>query len=371
MKSIRNLVIAATAFAVAASPALAQGNDDLPGGLTPDNSQPPTRQGTRGANFLHIGTGARALGMAGAVGSLVEGPNSWYWNPAGGSSMEQFSATVTRQNLYQNLNIAHNYLGMGIPALGGVVGVSFTSLNSGDITRTDEEDVLGTGTQFGRTFEWTATSIGLSYARRLTDRLDVGATGKFIGEGINDARTSWVGADLGVMFRTGLYGLTLGAAIQNVGPSSKASGPLLERKFNTDDIAPAIVEARLGTRETELPTAFRFSVGSDLYGRANSILGQGNGRNSLMGEVAFNDAIDTDIQVAAGLEYGFSNIFFLRGGKRFYNDDRTTGSSATFGLSGGAGMRLPIRGRSLRFDYAYTGMGDLQNVQVFSFELGR
>lgn len=371
MKTLRNLMVAATAFAVAASPLAAQVQDDLPGGLIPDNSQPPTRQGTRGANFLHIGTGARALGMAGAAGSLVEGPNSWYWNPAGGSSMEQFSATVSRQNLYQDLDISHNYFGMGIPALGGVVGVSFISLNSGDIERTNEGSPLGGGTQFGSTFEWTATSIGLSYARRLTDRLDVGATGKFVGEGINDARTSWVGADLGVIFRTGLYGLTLGASIQNVGPSAKAEGPLLESKINSDEVAPAILAARAATRETELPTAFRFSLGSDLYGRAGSILGQGDGKHSLMGELTANDAIDTDIQVAAGIEYGFNNILFLRGGKRFYNDDRTTGSSATFGLSGGAGVRLPLRGRSLRFDYAYTGMGDLQNVQVFSFELGR
>src|SRR5688572_22134969 len=114
MKTLRNLMIAATAFAVAASPAAAQVQDDLPGGLQPDNSQPPTRQGTRGANFLHIGTGARALGMAGAVGSLVEGPNSWYWNPAGGSTMEMFSATASRQNLYDDLDIAHNYFGLGI-----------------------------------------------------------------------------------------------------------------------------------------------------------------------------------------------------------------------------------------------------------------
>ena len=33
--------------------------------------------------------------------------------------------------------------------------------------------------------------------------------------------------------------------------------------------------------------------------------------------------------------------------------------------------RLPIGGRSLRFDYGYVSLGDLENMQVFSFELGR
>ncbi len=67
-------------------------------------------------------------------------------------------------------------------------------------------------------------------------------------------------------------------------------------------------------------------------------------------------------------------MLFVRGGKRFYNDDRDIGedSSIMYGLSGGFGVRLPIAGRGLRFDYAYTALGDqLQNIQVFSLEFGR
>ena len=64
-----------------ASPTLAQG----PGGLTPEPDDPPTRQGTRGANFLHLGIGARGNAMAGAVGTTIEGPTAWVWNAAGAS----------------------------------------------------------------------------------------------------------------------------------------------------------------------------------------------------------------------------------------------------------------------------------------------
>jgi hypothetical protein len=41
------------------------------------------------------------------------------------------------------------------------------------------------------------------------------------------------------------------------------------------------------------------------------------------------------------------------------------------GLAGGFGLRLPVKGRSIRFDYSYEAAGALQNIQIFSFEVGR
>ena len=77
--------------------------------------------------------------------------------------------------------------------------------------------------------------------------------------------------------------------------------------------------------------------------------------------------------LAHGVEYGFRNTLFLRGGKRMYNDQRDEGvdNGMAIGLAGGFGLRLPLKGRSVRFDYSYQGAGALQNVQIFSFEVGR
>ena len=52
------------------------------------------------------------------------------------------------------------------------------------------------------------------------------------------------------------------------------------------------------------------------------------------GPAALTDGVDLPAQVAIGAEYSFSRIFFARVGKKFYNDDRSTGSSAKYGLSG-------------------------------------
>jgi hypothetical protein len=343
---------------------------DLPGAILPNTDTPPNRQGTRGANFLEIGVGGRENALAGAAGSLSEGPSAWYWNPAGAVGVEGFSITASRQNLYPALDIAHNYVGVAIPFLGGVAGVSFTSLNSGDIERTTVDDPFGDPT-VGTTFEWTSTEVGVGYARRLTDRLELGGQVKAISEGLSDARSSWIGLDLGTRFRTGLYGLAIGAAVQNVGPNSRMRGQLVNRNVNTDRFNNQNTDVQLRTKDTELPTMFRFSVESDLFGRASSLFGSGSKNNSLRGEVAFNQAIDTDVQAALGVEYAFANKVFLRGGKRFFNDGRSTGSNAQYGLSGGGGLRLPVGERYLQFDYAYTSLGDLENIQVFTFSFGR
>lgn len=376
MRITRNTVLRAALAAIVLP--VGVGAQDLPiSGLQPSPDQPPTRQGTRGANFLQLGVGARANAMAGAVASLVEGPTSWYWNPAGAASTETFSVSATRSNLYQDLGIVHNFAGITLPFAGGAFGISFVSLNSGDIDRTDEESPRADNPTLGGSFTWGSSAIGAGYARRLTDRLDLGVHLKYVTEGINDADVKWMAVDLGTQFRTGIYGLNIGASIQNIGPASRMSGPLLKRRIDDDNVSNQVIRGEFDTRDLELPTLFRFSVGSDLYGRASSLLGSGGGRQSLTGELAFNDAIDTDVQMAMGLEYGFADRVFVRLGKRFYNDDRAatgegqTSNNGTYGLSGGLGLRLPLTNRALKFDYAYTALGDLQNVQVFSFEFGR
>ena len=351
-----------------ASTARAQG----PEGIIPTSDNPPTRQGTRGAPFLHLTVGARANAMAGAVNSSVVGPTAWFYNPAGASATEGFSISAGRQNLYDDFGIHQSFAALSVPLLGGVIGLSLNTLNSGDIERTQEVDPFGS-TQGGQEFTWTSTAVGLGYARRLTDRLSVGTQLKLINEGISDASLSWVSADFGTQFATGIYGIMIGGALQHVGGQSAMNGALIQRTVNDAELNEQQTTANLETRDIDLPTSFRFSLGNNLYGTAESLFGAGNGQHALYAEMAVNDAVDLAPQLAFGGEYGFRNIFFARGGKRFFNDERAAGveTKGSYGLSGGFGLRLPVAGRAARFDYSFTSLGDLQNIQVFSLEFGR
>ena len=367
MTQIRAIGWAAVASAILAGSAVqAQGI----GGIIPTPENPPTRQGTRGANFLHLPVGARGAAMAGAIGSSVAGPTSWFWNPAGAARYESFAVSAGRQEVYDDLGLKQHYAAASVPLLGGTVGLAFNSLNSGDIERTSEAAPFGDNA-LGRTYEWTSTAASLGYARRLTDRLTVGGQFKIISEGIPDANTQWFAADVGTQFETGIYGLVIGGALLHLGGSSKADGSLISQIISTNEVSPQDTRVNLFTRETELPTSFLFSAGTNLLGNAESLFGQGGGRHSLITEAALTDGVDLPAQVAIGAEYSFSRIFFARVGKKFYNDDRSPDSDFQYGLSGGFGVRLPVMDRDIRFDYSYTSLGDLQNIQVLSFEFGR
>ena len=54
---------------------------------------------------------------------------------------------------------------------------------------------------------------------------------------------------------------------------------------------------------------------------------------------------------------------------RGYHGGRDAGGER--GLTGGFGLRLPVLGRNVRFDYSYETAGALQNIQIFSFEVGK
>jgi len=118
-----------------------------------------------------------------------------------------------------------------------------------------------------------------------------------------------------------------------------------------------------------MPTTFQFGVLSNLVGDAEALFGQSS-MHSVAAELDFMDAVDTDLQTALGVEYGFRQTYFLRTGKRFFNEQHAPWNFAD-GLSFGGGARIPVRGRHLTLDYAFVKMGELQHNQVLSFEFGQ
>lgn len=334
--------------------------------------EPVTRVATRGANFLEIEIGARANALSGAGTVVSEGVHALYWNPAGVAGIESFSVGGSYQELYEDTGIEQFYLGAALPILGGVLGVNVNSLSSGDIPRTTESTPSGALVGLGPTFDWNATAIGTYYARRITDRLQLGGGFKFISEGIERATADYFAVDLGAKFSTGIYGTTLAASVGNLGPSGEFSGSLIESTISetNQDVFETgrELEFQFDTRSAELPTYFRIGFATDLSGGANALVST-NPDHRVTTYLDFFDSVDTDIQPTVALEYAFRDIVFLRGGKRWYNETFADRDFAD-GLSGGFGVRLPLLGRSASFDYAYTSLGALENKQIFSFELG-
>jgi hypothetical protein len=350
----------------ATAPAAAQTTGTV---ITPAADEPASRVGTRGANFLLIGVGARGQAMANAYTGLATGATAMYWNPAGLGATSGIDVAFTRTALYEGLDITHTFAGIVLPVLGGGLGLSFIQFDSGDIPRTTEDRPDGGDPLVGLAFSWQSTSMGLHYGRRLTDRLAVGVGAKLITEGMNDAQTKWWALDVGTQFNTGLYGLQIGAALTNIGPSASPGGTLLERRINDTNVFPFAVPMQFRTTAANLPTAFHFSLISQLLGTSEALLSTTPGQ-SLRAVLEFADGVDTDLQTALAAEYSYRNTVFLRAGKRWFGETNTDFRTGSHGLSVGGGLRLPVLGRHLTFDYAHTSFTDLGAVQVFSFELG-
>ena len=370
----RIAILAVGVLALVAAPVAAQDQ------LTSDPTLPTTRTGTRGAAFLGLGVGARAQAMAGAYTALADDISALYWNTAGIGNLEGFTAGFSSSALYADLDLNHTYVGAVLPVGLSRVGLSINMLSSGEMYWADEsfpnpgpygEDFNPTRT----TFEWNSMAVGLHYARPITDRLTFGGAGKLITEGINNASASFFGADLGARFETGLYGLTLGATLQNIGSNGRMEGVELTQKLNTSNSetqigsSNRILEFQTQTMEVELPTAFRFSVMASLIGDASSIISP-NPDNNLRLVWDLSDAVNTDLMTAVGLEYAFRDMAFLRVGKQWANEAQIS-YDFTRNASLGGGLRVPVGdfGRVM-LDYAYTAMGDLDNVQVFSIQVG-
>ena len=339
--------------------------------IQPTRGTPITRVATRGAAFLSLGVGARALGLAGVFAATANDLSSMYWNVAGLAEVQSPTAFLSQERLYGNSGLKNNYLALAIPALGGTAGVSLTNFSSGQIGRTSEAWPEGNDPAAGSFVEWSAMNVGVHYARMFTDRLAFGVTGKYATEGIQFANADYIGVDAGLRFRTGLYGSTIGASIANLGGTGKMSGPAIQRRFpaNRDPLFPTqrTLEGEISPGTYQMPTMLRFAVQTDVFGSAEALLGAATGPHRLTTFADINDAVDTDLMPGLAAEYAFRSRFFVRVGTRFLNDERGTPAG---GSSLGAGFALPIGSRRFLLDYAFRHNGELESNHVFSFQLG-
>ncbi|MDQ6886337.1 MAG: PorV/PorQ family protein [Gemmatimonadota bacterium] len=362
----------AAAAALAWSSA-AHAQSGLPGSeIVPGSDDRVSQVGTRGANFLHVGIGARAEGMAGAVSALIDGPNALFWNPANIASRDNLSVFASYERLFGNSGITDVTAALTLPIGQGALGVGITQYSSGQIERTTENAPEGGDPAFPGTFSWIGTAFSAHYARNVTDRLTAAIGGRYATEGIDVASSSYFAADISTRFRTGLYGLTVGAALSNLGGSGNFNGPGVQQQVSqpryNGQATGRNIPFNYRTREEPIPTTVQFGVLSSLFGDAEALFGTST-THALNGEVDFMHANDTDVQAAVGLEYGFRKQLFARIGKRWYNEQHS-GEGFSRGFALGGGLHVPFLGRHLALDYAFVNQGQLQHNQVLSFDFG-
>ena len=110
----------------------------------------------------------------------------------------------------------------------GTFGIGFQSLGITGIKAdrdavpafaADEYTLFETKTS--SSYDFGDMSLGISWARDITDKLSVGLTGKMISESMDDETVRAYALDIGAIYHIGYKGARLGARINNLGSDMK------------------------------------------------------------------------------------------------------------------------------------------------------
>lgn len=314
------------------------------------------RIGTSGAQELRIPVGAASLGIGGSAVALGNGLGNLFYNPASLAAVDNPEAMVSYSTYLADSKVNYGAVSMKMGAA-GMLGVSLKVLNIGDITVTTEDAPEGTGEILSPNF----SVLGLTYARRMTDRVLLGVTGSYINEKIAQTSATGFAFDLGVQYDTGWRGLRFGFAMKNVGPNMQFDGPDLEQRLVLpgDDPSAQPHVVRLESTDYELPSYIQIGLSYDLHlaeRQHATIFGVFQGNN-----------FSTD-EYRIGAEYVIAEHLALRGGftGQAALKDADRQEDYLYNVSYGAGLNFKMGDRPVTLDWSSTSVGQFfdDNQQV-------
>lgn len=295
--------------------------------------------GTSGAVFLRVPVGARAVAMGKAYVSIATDGSALYWNPA------CIMQAPGRKNFFAGhteyaADIGLEYLSFHMRGQNFGYGLSFGTLRSGDILRTDELHQDGTGQYFNA----NQVFVGLSLSRAMTDRFFIGGTVKYFQENLDEYQLSSVLADMGILYKVGWQSVQIGFSVRNFGTDLKPGGtppPLADGYIAATDF-----------QEFPAPTVGTFGA-SNAWQLGRKVV--------LLTAADFNHPSDARESLRLGGELGLRQMLFLRAG---YETSRQEG-----GFAAGFGVQLKRKQFLLRLDYAFSDMGSFGTVHHISVDL--
>jgi len=319
--------------------AYAQGNSD--------------KSGTTVAQFLKIGAGARAMGMAGSFVAQSDDAFSLYWNPAGLAKVNDVAFSVTHADWFAGID--YQFFGFVLPvSKSSSIGIQAIVLNMDQIEITTIDEPHGTGEFYNA----SDLALGVSYGTWLTDFFALGVSTKFIYQEIYNESASTVAFDIGSILDIPYSGMKLGMNFSNFGGRMQLDGRDLTREFdlNPNNTLNDGVEARLKTESWELPVNFAVGLSMDIIGGKSDFLQIED--NRLIASFTGNHPSDGQEYGSLGLEYVLKDIIALRGGYRINRDIEK--------FFYGVGLKAPLSGVIFYFDYSLASFDQLDYVHIFS-----
>lgn len=297
------------------------------------------RLGTAGAQELRIPVGSRGAAMGGTVVASATGVDALYWNPAGAALQQGSQAMFSHLDYFADMNVEYAAVTTNIEGF-GTIGGSVKVLSVGDILKTTYHDQQGSA---GEYFSPTFSVVGLTFSRRLTDRVAFGITGSFINEKVEQVSAAGMAFDFGFTYNPRWRGLKFGVVLKNLGPSMHFDGTGFDIDLVPPDNDPnsAAKTVRKQSAEFELPSSLQLGASWNLL--------ENNELHSMEVSGAFQASSFSNDIFRGGVEYAYNDMFFVRGGY-----ETSQQSNYMFGASFGAGLKVPLgKESSIAFDYSW------------------
>jgi len=314
-------------------------------------SQERRKLAQTGLKFLSVPLDARATGLGDAVTSLNMSASAMFYNPSTMAEMNN-SAFISFGTTRWIADI--NYI-FGSAALNlfdgdyGVFGISMVAVDYGEFQGTvfapTDDGYIDVGT-----FEPKAYAFGIGYANQLSEKFSIGGDVRYVKQSIgtavtditsegqfvsSDYKIDAVSFDFGILYKTGYKSLNFGMSVRN---------------FST--------EIKYEEESFQLPLTFRLGLSVD----ALDFFEADNEMHSFLFSVDASHPRDFAEQVFFGGEYTFMNIFSLRGGYSFPNDEQE--------FTAGLGLKKDFSNYLIGVDYSFTQFGIFKDVHRLTVNLG-
>jgi hypothetical protein len=300
-----------------------------------------------GMKFLSTSLDARVSALGEAF-TAAEGYSAMmFHNPAGMAFMDKnFQGAFGRVEFIADITYTFGSAAYR-PFEGqyGVFGLTFISVDYGDLIGTvraeNEQGFLETGV-----FNPLAFAFGLGYSKSLTDQVSIGGNVKYVKQdlaggirrfGSNqealtvDTEKEVMVFDFGILYKTGFRSLNFGMSVRNFSP-----------------------EIEYFDESFQLPLTFRIGFAVNVF----DIYPVGDEAHSLFFTVDATHPRDYAEQIGFGAEYVFMDLFSIRAGYSFPNDEH--------GFTAGAGFQQEVSNYYFGIDYAYTPFGIFGDVHRFT-----
>ncbi|MCX7940917.1 MAG: PorV/PorQ family protein [Endomicrobia bacterium] len=274
--------------------------------------------GTAAFSFLKLYSGLRAQALGESYVAVDEGLDTIYYNPAGlvgNKNIELSAECMLWLDILTKSNLTFVY-----PSLWNIgnIGFGFDYINIPYEKRETEDD---------HNYEQASVNIGvlyLSYARKVKEKILVGANLKFIVQsfGIKDSKyskTLGLGIDIGGIYKI-LEKTNIGLVIKNLG-----------KEFTQE-----------GLKEDKMPVGLKL-------GQATKFV---NDKLLFVSDIDWS-FVDEVISLGGGCEYKLSHYFYPRLGYRY------SFTNNNLSMINGLNLGFGIKYKNINFDYAFTPKDDL------------